>query len=35
MRFNTKEFRVRPGEKVNLKDWPTVVKPLYQSKKQY
>ena len=32
MRIDTKEFRVRPGEKINLKDWPTEVKPFYQSK---
>ena len=35
MKINAKDFRVRPGEKVNLRDWPTVVKPFYQSKKQY
>jgi hypothetical protein len=35
MRIDTKEFRVRPGEKINLKDWPTVVKSFFQSKKQY
>ena len=25
----------RPGEKVNLKKWPTLVKPVYKSKKEY
>src|ERR1035441_7705240 len=35
MKIDSKEFRVRPSEKVNLKDWPTEVKPFYQSKKQY
>lgn len=27
------DFRVTPGEKVNLKKWPTKVKPFYESKK--
>ena len=35
MKINTKDFRVRPGEKVALKEWPTSVKPFYKSKKQY
>ena len=35
MKINSKDFRVRPGEKVNLKKWPTLVKPFYKSKKQY
>jgi PPK2 family polyphosphate:nucleotide phosphotransferase len=35
MEINAKEFRVRPGEKVNLKNWPTVVNPFFKSKKQY
>jgi len=35
MKINTKDFRVRPGEKVALKEWPTIVKPFYKSKKQY
>jgi PPK2 family polyphosphate:nucleotide phosphotransferase len=30
-----KEFRVKPGHKVKLKDWPTRVEPGYHSKKQY
>lgn len=29
------EFRVPPGENVQLKEWPTLVKPLYKSKKRY
>jgi PPK2 family polyphosphate:nucleotide phosphotransferase len=28
-------FRVPAGTKVNLKKWPTLVKPVYKSKKQY
>jgi PPK2 family polyphosphate:nucleotide phosphotransferase len=35
MKINTKDFRVRPGEKVKLKEWPTIVKPFCTSKKQY
>jgi len=30
MRIDTKDFRVRAGEKVSLKEWPTVVKPFYK-----
>ena len=26
---------MRPGEKVKLGDWPTIVKPFFKSKKQY
>ena len=35
MNINGKKFRVRPGEKVKLKERPTMVKPLYDSKEQY
>jgi len=35
MKINSKDFRVRPGEKVKLKEWPTLVKPFYKSKKRY
>jgi PPK2 family polyphosphate:nucleotide phosphotransferase len=35
MKINTKDFRVRPGEKVKLKKWPTKVKPFCRSKKRY
>ena len=35
MKINSKDFRVLEGEKVKLKKWPTVVKPVYQSKEQY
>jgi PPK2 family polyphosphate:nucleotide phosphotransferase len=30
-----KTFRVREGEKVDLKKWPTTVSPLFKSKKEY
>jgi PPK2 family polyphosphate:nucleotide phosphotransferase len=35
MKIKLKDYRVRAGEKVKLKKWPTKVKPVYQSKKQY
>lgn len=35
MKIKFKDYRVREGEKVKLKKWPTKVKPVYQSKKQY
>jgi PPK2 family polyphosphate:nucleotide phosphotransferase len=35
MRIHSKEFRVRPGERVKLRKWPTVVKPSYKSKEGY
>ncbi|MDQ6732650.1 MAG: polyphosphate kinase 2 family protein [Nitrospirota bacterium] len=35
MNINSKDFRVRPGEEVNLKKWPTYVKPVYKSRKKY
>jgi PPK2 family polyphosphate:nucleotide phosphotransferase len=35
MKINSKDFRVRPGEKVELGDWPTIVKPFCKSKKRY
>ena len=35
MKIKPKDFRVPEGEKVNLKKWPTLVKPVYQSKEQY
>jgi len=35
MKTNSKDFRVRPGAKVKLKEWPTRVKPFYKSKKGY
>ena len=35
MKINAKDFRVREGDEVNLKKWPTIVEPVYKSKKQY
>jgi PPK2 family polyphosphate:nucleotide phosphotransferase len=34
-RINSKDFRVPPGDKVDLKKWPTKVEPLFKSMKQY
>jgi PPK2 family polyphosphate:nucleotide phosphotransferase len=35
MTIDSKQFRVRPAEKVKLEDWPTIVKPFGNSKKAY
>ena len=35
MKINIKDFRVPAGKKVKLDRWPTRVKPVYKSKKQY
>jgi PPK2 family polyphosphate:nucleotide phosphotransferase len=35
MKIDPKDFRVQHGKKVNLEKWPTIVKPLFDSKKQY
>jgi PPK2 family polyphosphate:nucleotide phosphotransferase len=35
MKINTREFRVRPTEEVELRKWPTMVKPFFKSKKMY
>jgi PPK2 family polyphosphate:nucleotide phosphotransferase len=35
MKINSKDFRVRPGEEVKLRDWPTTVKPYCKSKREY
>lgn len=35
MKINSKDFRVREGDEVNLKKWPTKVNPVYKSKEQY
>ena len=35
MRIDSKDFRVREGDEVDLGKWPTTVKPVYQSKEQY
>ena len=35
MKIDIKSFRVRDGRKVELKKWPTRVKPFYKSKHDY
>jgi PPK2 family polyphosphate:nucleotide phosphotransferase len=35
MKIKSKDFRVREGDPVNLKKWPTKVDPVYKSKEQY
>lgn len=35
MKIKSKNFRVQEGEQVDLKKWPTRVKPVYKSKKKY
>ena len=35
MKIDPEEFRVRPGRKLKLKNWPTKVKPFYTSEENY
>ncbi len=35
MKLNMQDFRVREGDDVDLRKWPTLVKPGYSSKRQY
>jgi len=35
MKVNSKDFQVKEGEQVQLEKWPTLVKPVYKSKKSY
>jgi PPK2 family polyphosphate:nucleotide phosphotransferase len=35
MKINSKDFRVRPGEKVKLEEWPTTVKAICGTKNRY
>lgn len=35
MKINSKDLQVREGDKVELDKWPTKVKPVYKSKKEY
>ena len=34
-KIHSNDFRVQAGKSVNLKKWPTLVKPVYKSKKTY
>ena len=35
MKIDSSDFRVPASTKVNLEKWPTLVKPVYKSKKAY
>jgi len=35
MKIKSKDFRVRPGAKIKLKEWPTKMPPFCKSKKRY
>jgi PPK2 family polyphosphate:nucleotide phosphotransferase len=35
MKVNAKDFRVEEGEEVELRKWPTRIKPVYRSKEHY
>jgi PPK2 family polyphosphate:nucleotide phosphotransferase len=35
MKIHSKDFRVAEGDEVNLKKWPTTVRPVFKSKDQY
>jgi len=35
MKIDAKDFRVPPGKKIRLEDWPTKVKPFFDSKGSY
>ena len=35
MKFTSKDFRVREDQQVNLKKWPSRIRPLCKSKEQY
>ncbi len=35
IKIDPNEFRVRPGEKIGLSQWPAIVKPFCRTKKRY
>ena len=35
MKIDSKDFRVREGDEVNLRKWPTNMEPVYKSKEHY
>ncbi|HEV2731689.1 MAG TPA: ADP-polyphosphate phosphotransferase [Terriglobales bacterium] len=35
IKINSKDFRVGHREKIRLREWPTIIKPFCESKKQY
>jgi polyphosphate kinase 2 (PPK2 family) len=34
-KIRSKDFRMREGDEVDLKKWPTIVDPVYKSKERY
>ena len=35
MKIDAKDFRVREGDEVDLRKWPTRIDPVYKSKEHY
>ena len=35
MKIKSKDFRVHPDKKIELEEWPTIVKPFCKTKKEY
>jgi PPK2 family polyphosphate:nucleotide phosphotransferase len=35
MKIDAKDFRVKPGDEVDIEKWPTIVAPIYRSKAHY
>ena len=35
MKIKSDDLRVTPGKEVNLERWPTIIKPVYESKRHY
>jgi PPK2 family polyphosphate:nucleotide phosphotransferase len=35
MKINTKDYRVKEGKEIDLKKWPTQIKPLHETKEDY
>jgi PPK2 family polyphosphate:nucleotide phosphotransferase len=35
LKITSKDFRVPPNRRIDLKEWPTVVEPFFQSKDEY
>ncbi len=35
MKIESDAFRIPPGKKISLKEWPTLAKPAYKSQQQY
>ncbi|MDP1952516.1 MAG: polyphosphate kinase 2 family protein, partial [Betaproteobacteria bacterium] len=35
MKIESDTFRIPPGKKISLKQWPTLAKPAYKSQQQY